>query len=305
MLNIYACGGTGINIARQIKDLDVNIFYIDGSDSNLKGVSEDQLFLIPDQDGAGKDRTVTYNNFKNIVEDVLIRFKPSETLNVVISSLSGGSGSVVGPLVCKELISNGQNTIVIGVDSKHSLIEITNSMKTLLTYKSISASTNKCVSLFYVSNTTRKEADQTAVRFINLLSVLVDRKNTQEFDTRDLKNFINFSTVTDNRPSVSILEVGPNQPITPEKGTVVASSILMTSNQDATIYPVVPEYLSTCVVTDRSFDLEDIRLDNVLGKHSLIVETFEQEIQTQMDNKKINKYKEVEISDSTEDGMVL
>lgn len=305
MLNIYACGGTGINIARQIKDLDVNIFYIDGSDSNLKGVSEDQLFLIPDQDGAGKDRTVTYNNFKNIVEDVLIRFKPSETLNVVISSLSGGSGSVVGPLVCKELISNGQNTIVIGVDSKHSLIEITNSMKTLLTYKSISASTNKCVSLFYVSNTTRKEADQTAVRFINLLSVLVDRENTQEFDTRDLKNFINFSTVTDNRPSVSILEVGPNQPITPEKGTVVASSILMTSNQDATIYPVVPEYLSTCVVTDRSFDLEDIRLDNVLGKHSLIVETFEQEIQTQMDNKKINKYKEVEISDSTEDGMVL
>lgn len=211
----------------------------------------------------------------------------------------------MGPLVCKELISNGQNTIVIGVDSKHSLIEITNSMKTLLTYKSISASTNKCVSLFYVSNTTRKEADQTAVRFINLLSVLVDRKNTQEFDTRDLKNFINFSTVTDNRPSVSILEVGPNQPITPEKGTVVASSILMTSNQDATIYPVVPEYLSTCVVTDRSFDLEDIRLDNVLGKHSLIVETFEQEIQTQMDNKKINKYKEVEISGSTEDGMVL
>lgn len=90
MLNIYACGGTGINIARQIKDLDVNIFYIDGSDSNLKGVSEDQVFLIPDQDGAGKDRTVTYNNFKNIVEDVLIRFKPSETLNVVISSLSGG-----------------------------------------------------------------------------------------------------------------------------------------------------------------------------------------------------------------------
>ena len=305
MLNIYACGGTGINIARQIKDLDVNIFYIDGSDSNLKGVSEDQVFLIPDQDGAGKDRTVTYNNFKNIVEDVLIRFKPSETLNVVISSLSGGSGSVAGPLLCKELISNGHNTIVIGVDSKHSLIEITNSMKTLLTYKSISASTNKCVSLFYVSNTTRKEADQTAVRFINLLSVLVDRKNTQEFDTRDLQNFINFSAVTDNRPSVSILEVGPNQPITPEKGTVVASSILMTSDQDATIYPVVPEYLSTCVVTDRSFDLEDIRLDNVLGKHSLIVETFEREIQIQMDNKKINKYKEVEISGSTEDGMVL
>ena len=305
MLNIYACGGTGINIARQIKDLDVNIFYIDGSDSNLKGVSEDQVFLIPDQDGAGKDRTVTYNNFKNIVEDVLIRFKPSDVLNVVISSLSGGSGSVVSPLICKELISNGHNTIVVGVDSKHSLIEIRNSMKTLLTFKSISASVNKCISLFHVSNTTRKEADQTAIRFINLLSVLVNRKNTDEFDTRDLRNFINFNTVTDNNPSVSILEVGTNQPLTPEKGTVVVSSIFMTTDRNSTIHPVVPEYLSTCIVTDSNFNLEDIRIDNILGKLSIIIDQFERDIQLQTDNKKINKFKEVEVIGATDDGMVL
>lgn len=305
MLNIYSCGGAGANVCKQIKDLDVNIFYIDGSDSNLKGVQESQIFLIPDQDGAGKDRTITYNNFKDIVEDVLIRFKPSDVLNVVISSLSGGSGSVVAPLVCKELIKRGHNTIVIGIDSKHSLIELRNSMKTMMSYKTVSSATNKCISFFHIENTTRKEADQTAIRFINLLSVLIDRKNTAEFDSTDLHNFINYSNVTDNRPSVSMLEVGPNQQVTPTKGTIVASSILMTSNRDSTIYPVTPEYLSTCIITDSNYDLDDIRIDNVLGKLSQVIDQFEQEIQAQTDNKKINKFKEVEIIDATDDGMVL
>lgn len=305
MLNIYACGGTGANVCKMVKDLDVNIFYIDSSDSNLKGINDSQIFLIPDQDGAGKDRSLTYENFKDVVEDVLIRFKPSDTLNVVVSSLSGGSGSVISPMVTKQLVAEGHTTIVIGIDSKHSLIELRNSMKTLRTFKGISNAVGKCISLFHIENTTRKEADQTAIQFINLLTLLVDRKNTDEFDTSDLKNFINFSKVTDNSPSVSMIEIGANQPVSATKGTVVASSVLVTSDRNATIYPVMPEYLSTCIVTDPSYNLDDIRIDNVLGKLTIVIEQFEEEIKTQTDNKKINKFKEVEVADATDDGMVI
>lgn len=90
MLKIYACGGTGVNIAKQITDLAVELCYVDSSMSNLKGIDPKNVFMIPDQDGAGKNRSVTYNNFKDVTEEVLIRFKPSQSLNVVISSLSGG-----------------------------------------------------------------------------------------------------------------------------------------------------------------------------------------------------------------------
>lgn len=304
MLKIYACGGTGINVARQLKDLDIDICYIDGSDSNTKGL-ENSVFLIPGQEGAGKDRTVTYENFKEISGDVLIRFKPSNTLNVVLSSLSGGSGSVIAPLVTRHLIEGGHNTIVIGIDSRTSTREIENSLKSLLTYRGVSSSLGKSVAVFYIENSSRRETDQTAIRFINLLSLLVDTNKTEEFDRADLRNFIQYERVTDNRPSVTILEVGPNQPVTPESGTVVVSSLLMTSNREATVYPVIPDYLATCIINDRNFDLDDIRIDAVLGKLSIITDEFEAQLQKSAENKKINKFKEVEVKSAAGDGMVL
>lgn len=305
MLRIYCAGGTGTNIGKSIKDLDVDVCYIDTSDSNLKSVDMDHVFLVPEISGAGKDRSLTYEKFKDIVEEVLIQFKPSDVLNIVVSSLSGGSGSIIAPLITKELISNGQNVIVIGIDSRQSLIELNNSVKTLKTYKSFSDVTGKCVSLFYVENHNRKEADQRAIQFINLLTLLIDKQNTDEFDVTDLRNFINFNKVTDNQPSVSILEVTQNEPVTPEKNTAVVSTILMSSDRNATIFPVTPEYLATCIVTDKSYNGPDVRMDNVLGKLTIIVDALDQEIKQCQDNKKLSKHKELAVQGSTSDGVVL
>lgn len=302
---IYSCGGAGTNIAKQINDLDCEINYIDTSSSNLKGVKSDNIFVLENIDGAGKDRSKTYDHFKHVAEDVLIKFKPSTSLNIVISSLSGGSGSIIAPMITKELIQKGLNTIVIGVDSKYSVKEIDNTIKTLKTYKSISDSTKKSISLFYIENSNRKESDLKAIWFITLLSLLVNKAHTSEFDTTDLTNYINFEKVTENSPSVTILEVNSNETIIPEKNTTVVSSILITTNQHSTIKPVVPEYLSTCVVTDPQYKNEDIRLDNILGKLSIIVDGFEAEIKNLQDTKKINKFKEVNIENANTDGLVI
>lgn len=89
-ISIYACGGCGTNVASAVKDLDVEINYIDTSVSNLKSVNSPNIFLVDAMDGAGKDRSVAYENFKDISGDVLLKYKPSEQLNIVISSLGGG-----------------------------------------------------------------------------------------------------------------------------------------------------------------------------------------------------------------------
>ena len=305
MIQLFACGGCGTNIAKQINDLDININYIDTSTSNLKGVKSENIYVVENIDGAGKDRSKTYEHFKHIAEDMLIKFKPSPSLNVVVSSLSGGSGSIIAPLIAKELISNGHNTIVVAIDSKHSVKELDNSIKTFKTYKSISDSMQKSISLYYIENSNRKESDQRAIWFITLLSLLVNKAHTEEFDTTDLTNFINFERVTENSPNVTILEVNENETINPEKNTTIVSTILLTTDRNSTIKPVVPEYLSTCVVTDPQYKNEDIRLDNILGKLSIIVDGMESEIKELQDNKKINKVKELDVQGSNKDGVVL
>lgn len=305
MLRIYACGGSGGNISKQLSDLDIEVCYIDTSKSNLKGIDDSKIFLTSSTDGSGKDRSVSYEAFKPHIEDILIRFKPSQQLNVVISSLSGGSGSVISPLITKELISNGYNTIVIAVDSKHSLKEIDNTVKTLKSYQAISSSTKKTVAMYYIENNSRKDADQQAIYFINLLSLLVNKEHTSEFDTKDLHNFIEVSNVTDNKPTVTIIDVSANENIVPEKNTAIVSTILVTSDPHSTISPATPEYLATCIVTDKNYKNEDIRVDALLGKLSVIIGGLEEDIKTHREAKKISKHTEVVVDGANEDDLVI
>lgn len=87
---VYCAGGCGINIGSKIQDLDVTVNMIDTSDSNLRRIKSPNTFLVDGMDGAGKHRPEAYENFKDIAGDVLIKHKPSDRLNVVVHSLSGG-----------------------------------------------------------------------------------------------------------------------------------------------------------------------------------------------------------------------
>jgi hypothetical protein len=281
------------------------VHYIDTSVSNLKSLGSPNIFLVEDMDGAGKNRSVAYENFKDISEDVLVRFKPSEQLNIVVGSLSGGSGSIIAPLLTKELLKKGHNVVVVALDSQTSVIEISNAQKTLKTYKSISETIDKPVSLFYIENTIRAEADNRALKLISLMSLLVDKQATEEFDNSDLRSFLYFNRVTDNPATVSILQVTPNKDNDVEKGTSVVGSLLITRDRSVRLSLPIPEYLATCVVTDDSYKSEDIRLDSVLGKLSLVLDELEEKIKTLQDRKRVNKVREVEISDGNSDGIVL
>lgn len=304
-MNLYLCGGAGTNIGKKITDnIDLNLTFIDSSLSNLKDVDPGLCYIIDDMDGAGKHRATTYDKFKTVADEVLIRFKPSDELNVVVSSLSGGTGSVTAPMLVKELLTQGRNVVVIGIDSRNSVIEIENTIKTLKTYKGVSSATGKSIALYFVENKSRKEADSTAILFTSLMELLINKSATEEFDTSDLSNFINFDRVTANSPDVGVLLIGENETITPEKGTAVVSTILVTKSQESSIKPVIPEYLATCVVTDKHYNNADIRIDNVIGQLGHILDDLEKQVSALHDTRKVNKVKEVSVN-SNSDGMVL
>lgn len=304
-VSIYACGGCGVNIAKMIKDIDAEINYIDTSVSNLKSVNSPNVFLVEGMDGAGKDRSVAYHNFKDISGDVLLKYKPSEQLNIVISSLSGGSGSILAPMVASKLLEQGRSVIVIGVNSKHSIVELRNTVNTLKTYKATSSNAAKPISMYYIENTSRVEADRQALHFVNLLSLLTDKKVTEEFDNSDLKSFLYYDKVTANEPTLAILEVAPNDATVAQKGTSIVGTILITKNKSSNIQGTTPEYLSTCIVSDPDYNNEDIRLNSVLGKFSIILEDLEKDIQSHVDAKRVNKIKDVDVQTSNSDGVFL
>lgn len=303
-IRVYLCGGTGVNIGKKIKS-KVDLVYVDTSTSNLKNVDKELIMLIEDMDGAGKLRSNTYEKFKDIVDDVLIKFKPSNELNIVISSLSGGSGSVCSPLITKRLLEEGKNVMVLAVDSKHSVIEINNTIKTLKTFKSISNNISKNVSIVYFDNTNRTEIDNKCVWTVELMTLLVDKQRTEEFDISDLHNFLNFDKVTDTKANVSFVEIRNNDAIVQEKNTSIVSTILLTKDRNSTINSALPEYLATCVVTDKDYTVGDVRIDNVVGLLAITIDQLEAQIKELSDNKKINKVRTVEVVSDNDDGMIL
>jgi hypothetical protein len=72
MMNVYLCGGCGINVGKRIQNGVANTVFVDSSQSNLKGIDPSKVFLIEGSDGAGKKRSTTYNNFQDVTKDVLI-----------------------------------------------------------------------------------------------------------------------------------------------------------------------------------------------------------------------------------------
>lgn len=208
-------------------------------------------------------------------------------------------------MVTAKLIEQGKSVIVIGINSKSSVIELNNTMKTLKTYRAMSSNIAKPISMYYIENNSRVEADRQALHFVNLLSLLTDKKVTEEFDNSDLKSFLYFDKVTANDPTLSILEVSANDVSMPQKGTSIVGTILITKNKASSIQGTIPEYLSTCIVSDAGYENDDIRLNSVLGKFSIILEDLEKDAQALADAKRINKIKDVEVQAGNSHGVFL
>lgn len=303
-INVYLCGGCGVNIGKKIKS-NVETFFIDTSTSNLKGVDKERIMLIDGMDGAGKLRSTTYDNFKEVSDDVLIRFKPSNQLNIVISSLSGGSGGIISVLVAKKLLEAGKNVIVFAVDSKNSVIEINNTIKSLKTFKSVSNQINLPISILYFDNASRQEVDNKCIWTVELFDLLVAKDRTEEFDISDLHNFLNYQKVTDTKANVTFTHVRTSAESVAEKSTGIVSTILLTKDRNTSISEPIPEYLATCVVTDPDYNIGDIRIDNVVGQLAITLEGLEAQIKQLADNKKINKIRNVEVETGNDEGMIL
>lgn len=218
-IKLYCAGGAGINIGsyfsnQTVKDnlavsnAEIIPTYIDTSRSNLaKSIPEESVYMIEGLDGSGKVRSENYKHITDCVLDILQSHPPGD-LNIVLSSGSGGSGSVIAPVLIGELTQLGVPVVVIVVGSTDSRIELENTIRTLKSYESIAQLRKTPIAGMYFQNSSkspRKSVDADIHRAINVLSVLFSG-NIDELDSSDLRNWLNYTKVTSFEPHFCNLE---------------------------------------------------------------------------------------------------
>lgn len=215
-LRIYGCGGTGVKRAHPFQGqphneglADVSVTYVDTSMSDFaKDIDLEDCFLTEDTDGSGSKRSANPHIISSVIRQVPVKFAPGD-VNVVIMSGIGGSGSVIGPLLCKELLMRDAPTIAIVVLSTVSQLAITNCLDTIKTLAGQSRLANKpLITLFHNNgaNTDIDAVDEAIYNQITALQILASRSH-MGLDTADVANVLNYTNVTGLEPQLSTMDI--------------------------------------------------------------------------------------------------
>lgn len=289
-IRVYACGGTGVSIAEAFNDSRLDIAYIDTSTSDLSPESAKDAYLLPKMDGAGKMREKTYEAVvKNgEVTKILTMHAPSETLNIVIGSLSGGTGSVICPALVQDFVAKGLPFIVVGIVTDNDDKEITNCIKTLKTYNNLAHIKQRPIPMLYMHNEISSKTIQHVTTFVSYISLMTDKSRTRGFDTADLYNFLNYNIPVKDAPAtLSLLDFVYNSDNLDDVSTnskhadaIVVASVLITQDRDARLMEPTPLYSGKAVVTDGSLyvsdEARDIRVDNLIGTLNPVLQELEE-----------------------------
>ena len=226
-LRIYGCGGTGINILKEImtkNESETNGFseikpvFLDTSESNIDHsvMTDDNTYFYDSNDtqgnkldGSGMDRSANHAVIAARPVEILHKFKPGN-INVVIHSTSGGSGSVIGPVLVSELIRKEQSVIVVLVGSFGCKKEAVNSVNTLKSYQSISTKRGVPIQASYFENNINNTMDmvnQEVMTLVGLVSIFFSGNN-KSLDSADLNNLLDYRKVVGSYdPQLAYLNV--------------------------------------------------------------------------------------------------
>lgn len=249
-IRVYGCGGAGINTVGvfakttpSVGYAEIKTTFIDTSRSNLNDSNVDEnTYLLPNVDGSGKKRAENHVGIGEAIKDILVKHKP-ESFNVVVSSASGGSGSIINSLLVKELLERGHTTVVILVGSSESAITCNNTLKTIKTFDAISRSTGKPVVLSYEHNRpdVKRSAVDTHVRkVISSLAALCASDN-RELDSCDLDTWVNYHTACPVEPQLVELVIADSPKDVDNLSNIVSLASLL-RDPDVEMPKVLPDY---------------------------------------------------------------
>lgn len=210
-VNIYSCGGFAMGVCSSLTGDGYDIAYIDSSKSNENpNVDPDRVCYVSGVKGVGGSGGHRANNYKHIQDKVpgfLEDFPPTD-LNIVVFSLSGGTGSTAGPLITSYLQRNGHPTVCVVLGDPTSEKFLENTINTLKSLEGISGNTGLPVVVSYHENGVHSwgETDELVAYAIEALASLGSQQNAY-MDIMDVTNFFQYSNVTNSLSQLACLDI--------------------------------------------------------------------------------------------------
>lgn len=184
--------------------------FVDTGRGNLvPEIPSNQLFITEGTAGAGGDRKYIYPLVKNQIATILERFRPAE-FNIVVHSGSGGSGSVLGPLIHAKIKEMGKTVFsIVVIDSDANNKSIQNVQDTNKSYEGIGAALGLTPIIVPVHNEpgiSFTEINAEVTFLVKSLAILGSQEN-HRIDLKDVNNFSNYSKVSGTQPCLSALYI--------------------------------------------------------------------------------------------------
>jgi len=235
-LIIHACGGAATNVLKKVRKAllpygeknaftKVKIRYIDTTTSSVKDIplsSVEEVFTIeehksskPELDGSGGLRGYNAESIsigvKKYIDNYKIHQPVTGEYHLVLTALSGGSGSVIAKDIIAGLVESGSTFTIFGIGEEAEHQRAVNTYGTLVTLQNIALRNNTGISLAYFNNELKKNGNVISIKEDVDESVLTKIKDVMallsstvdNIDATDRKGLFNpgFYTERLNLPS--------------------------------------------------------------------------------------------------------
>ena len=249
----YICSGAfGIKTGCAINPAaGSTVTFIDTSEANLtEGFDAAKCYRIPvpategrpQRGGAGQDRRRTASIAMPHIAPILDRVGQAD-MYVLIFSSSGGTGSVVGPLLARELMRQDQTFVCVTLGEATTTKFLNNTIDTLKSLENISLNQQKPIVMSYFQNipgVPQRNVDEEVQFVLQSLAALVCQHN-EDLDESDIHNWLNYNNILPLPPQLSTLAISDDRRRASQISEPIATISLFCNRDD---YDVVgtPHY---------------------------------------------------------------
>ena len=211
---VFGLGGAGKNLslrhARNSKQ-DTPVVTIDtsGNDDSLDNVESIRISGLSGRGKLRRDET-TLEMITNFISDYVSDNEFAD-INVVVHSLSGGSGSVIGPMMIDEILRQGKVAVVIGIIDQDSEVDTINALNSLRTLDNIAKSRDGYIPMVLFDNANgRHIVDQGVVSTLDKLNTLLSLPLIG-LDKQDRYRFLQPQSFDGVTTGLKLLNISSNQ----------------------------------------------------------------------------------------------
>ena len=199
-ITLVGAGGCGINLMNKILSHGItegeetsarvtSAHAIDTCRSNMHDLHSIIKEHLLAEDGSGKNRGT---HLENIQQKLMSENIAVSEVTIIVTSLSGGSGSVIGPLIARAHKLEGSRVVVVGVVDDTSKADCLNSIKSLRTLDAYAKEEQLYFPIMLFSNigVGRFAVNKTVETRVSTLIEMLTSPTVTEMDLKDKLNFL-------------------------------------------------------------------------------------------------------------------